>query len=336
MEETMEPDKNASIHVAMASNRRYFPGLRATTVSLIRAVAEPQRLVFHIFSDGLTAEEKESLVNLARQFGYEGRFDFREPSIMGRVATGLKTYNGSLMPFLRLFFPDEFAELDWLLWTDIDVLWFRDPAKFWAEKDDSVSLVWVRDIPSSRKAAVKYAKFPVTGHYRGGDWENYACSGVMLMNLRRMRDTGFLAKCVDFVSKWGSPLFADQDIFNFICGSDSKLVDGRWNLLYPIPSVGDGVVIHFNGIGPKFNDSAYTGMMPLYEIWFRFVHQVVNGHGEGHVCPVWKRAVFSVISLFYPCRKLIAFFTDPIHPWCSDFIQRTLLFSWLRRKDLWK
>lgn len=326
--------ENDLIHVAMASNRRYLPGLRATTVSLIKATAEPERLVFHVFSDGLTAEDKESLVGLVRQFGYEGAFDFREPN-MRKVAENFKAYNGSLTPFLRLYFPEEFSELDWLLWTDVDVLWFRDPAKLWAERDDSASLVWVRDIPSSRKAAVKHAKCPVRGD-SGGDWKNYACSGVMLMNLRRLRDSGFLAKCADFVGKWGSPLFADQDIFNFICGDDAKLVDDRWDLLYPIASVEDGVVIHFNGIGPKFNDPAYTGMMPLYEIWFRFAHQVVNGHGEGQVCPVWKRAVFSVISLFYPFRRLIAFFTDPIHPWCSDFIQRTLLFSWLRRKALWK
>ena len=301
---------------------------------MIKATTEPQRLVFHVFSDGLTTEDKESLENIARRFGYEGQFDFRVPD-MGKVAEDFKAYNGSLTPFLRLYFPEEFSEFDWLLWTDVDVLWFRDPAKFWAERDNSVSLVWVTDIPSSRKAALKHAKCPVSGD-SGGDWKNYACSGVMLMNLRRLRDTGFLYKCADFVGKWGSPLFADQDIFNFICGNDAKLVDDRWDLLYPIKSVGDGVVIHFNGIGPKFNDPVYTGMMPLYEIWFRFVHQVVNGHRGGQVCPVWKHVVFTAISLFYPLRKFIAFFTDPIHPWCSDFIQRTLLFCWLRRKELWK
>jgi len=326
--------RNDLIHIAMASNRRYLPGLRATTVSLIRATADPQRLVFHIFSDGLTAEDKDSLVILARRFGYDGQFDFREPD-MERVSKSFKAYNGSLTPFLRLYFPEEFLELDWLLWTDVDVLWFRDPARLWNERDDKVSLVWVRDIPSSRKAAVKHARFPIDG-VGDGDWPNYACSGVMLMNLARMRDVDFVSKCAEFVDKWGSPLFADQDVFNCICGDDSKIVDDRWDLMYPIPAIEDGVVIHFNGIGPQFNDSVYTGMTPLYEIWFRFVHQVVNGRAEGQVCPVWKRVVFTTISSFYPMRKLIAFFTDPIHPWCSDFIQRTLLFCWLRRKVLWK
>ena len=317
------------IHVAMASNRRYLPGLRATTVSLIRAASEPQRLLFHVFSDGLTQEDKDALVGLARKFGYEGTFDFREPD-MERLSHNFKAYNGSLTPFLRLYFPEEFLDLDWLLWTDVDVLWFRDPVRFWEARDAAFSLVWVRDIPSSRKAAVKLAKFPVHG-----DWQDYCCSGVMLMNLKRMRDKGFLQKSADFVAKWGSPHFADQDIFNYVCAGDTKLVDSRWDLLYPIQTVEDGVVIHFNGIGPKFNESSYTGWSPLYEIWFRYVRQVVEGRRRERVCPLYKVAVFNVLRLFYPIRRIFSFLVDGLHPWVSDFIQRTLLFCWLRRKQLW-
>ncbi len=81
------------IHIAMASNRRYLPGLRATTVSLIKAASEPARLRFHVFSDGLTKEDKEALVELAKKFGYCESIDFREPD-MARIARSFKEYNG--------------------------------------------------------------------------------------------------------------------------------------------------------------------------------------------------------------------------------------------------
>jgi len=298
---------------------------------LIKATSEPQRLQFHVFSDGLTQEDKASLGELARKFGYNGQFDFREPD-MSRLTGAFKAYNGSYTTFLRLFFPEFLSELKWVLWTDVDVLWFRDPSKLWEERDDAVSVVWAPDIPSSRKAARKQArKWRVDF-----DMREYACAGVMLMNLQRMRDSGFVRKSVEFVEKWGSPIFADQDVINEVCYKDSKMVDERWDLLYPISSIEDGVVVHFNGIGPKFNDPVYTGLMPLYEIWFRFVRQVVNGQREEQVCSVCKRAIFTAISMLYPIRRLIAFVTDPIQPWCSDFIQRFLLFCWLRRKALWK
>lgn len=320
-----------AIHVAMASNRRYLPGLRATLASMARAASDPQRLSFHIFSDGLEQEDKDALVELARKFGYRQDIDFRDPD-MSRLTSAFKAYNGSRTTFLRLFFPEFLPELEWVLWTDVDVLWFRDPAKLWDERDDAVSVVWSPDIPSSRKAARKQAR-----KWRDDfDMDEYACAGVMLMNLRRMRDRDFVDKSVEFVEKWGSPVFADQDVLNELCYRDSKMVDARWDLLYPVSSIGDGVVVHFNGIGPKFNDSAYTGMSPLHEIWFRFVRQVVEGRANEQVCPAWKRAVFAAICFFYPLRRAIAFLTDPIHPWCSDFIQRTLLFCWLGRKRLWK
>ena len=319
------------IHIAMASNRRYLPGLRATTVSLIKAASEPQRLVFHVFSDGLTEDDKNSLEDLAKRFGYERRFDFRMPD-MSRLTGAFRAYNGSYTTFLRLFFPEFLADIDWVLWTDVDVLWFRDPVKLWNERDEMVSVVWGPDIPSTRKAARKQSK-----KWRSDfDMQQYACAGVMLMNLRKMRELGFVEKSICFVEKWGSPIFADQDVINEVCYGDSKIVDSRWNLLYPVSSIADGVVVHFNGIGPKFNDASYSGMMPLYEIWFRFVRQVIDGYKGEHVCPLWKRATFTAISMLYPVRRIIAFFTDPIHPWCSDFIQRTLLFCWLRRKDFWQ
>ena len=142
------------IHIAMASNRRYLPGLRATTVSLIKAASEPQRLVFHVFSDGLTDDDKNSLEDLAKRFGYERRFDFRTPD-MSRLTGAFRAYNGSYTTFLRLFFPEFLADIDWVLWTDVDVLWFRDPVKLWNERDEKVSVVWGPDIPSTRKAARK-------------------------------------------------------------------------------------------------------------------------------------------------------------------------------------
>ena len=319
------------VHVALASNRRYLPGLRATVVSMIRAASEPERLRFHVFSDGLTEEDQIGLRQLAARFGYCVPLDFRVPD-MKPLEAAFRAYNGSYTTFLRLYFPEFLCDLDWVLWTDVDVLWFRDPLKFWAERDETVSVVWSPDIPSTRKAARKqFVKWRP-----GGDMSRYACAGVMLMNLRKMRETGFVQKCAAFVARWGSPIFADQDVLNEICHDDAKLADARWDLLYPIDDIGDGVVIHFNGIGPKFNDATFSGLSPLYEIWFRYVSAVVLGQGTTQVCGGWTRAYFAALALVYPLHRFIAFFTDPIQPWCSDFIQRTLLFAWLRRKRLWK
>ena len=100
-------------------------------------------------------------------------------------------------------------------------------------------------------------------------------------------------------------------------------------------SVEDGVVLHFNCIGHLFEEGVCKGFSPLFEIWFRYYRQVVEGISDAQVCPLWKRGCYNLIALLHPVQKVFAYCFDPIHPWISDFVQRMIFFSWVRRKRLW-
>lgn len=50
--------KDDLIHIALAANHRYLPGLLVTMVSMIRSTSQKERLRFHILSEGLTREDK--------------------------------------------------------------------------------------------------------------------------------------------------------------------------------------------------------------------------------------------------------------------------------------
>jgi len=321
---------NDLIHVVMAANHRYSRGLNATLVSMINASADKNQLRFHVFDDGLTQEDRSELELLARRFHHEHTIDFRTPDLKPFLSR-FSIYHGSKTPFLRLFFPEVLQEFDWILWTDVDTLWFRDPAELWAERQDNVSLLWSQDVRSSRIAAKKIARWRPNR-----DIEKYACSGVMLMNLKRMRETGFVKKAIAFSEKWGSPCFADQDILNEICYDDSQFVDKRWDCMYPTKGIENGVVIHFNCIGPYFTDTKVRRFFPLFEIWFRFYAEVINGENGATVASWWKRALYNVMAFFYPASRSLALVTDHIQPWVSDLIQRMFFFAWLRKRKLWK
>jgi len=318
-----------TVHVALAANHRYARGLFATFASMVDAASEKRRLRFHVFDIGLAPEDRDALAALGRRLGYGGTIDFRVPD-MEPLERDFDSFHGSHIPVLRLFFPELLPELDWVLWSDVDVLWFRDPAKLWAERDGEVSLLWSRDIPSTRKWAKKTARWRPDM-----DESRYACSGVVLMNLERMRRLGFVEKCIGFVRKWGTPMFADQGVLNEICYDDSRFVDDAWDCLYPVDDVKSGLVVHFNCIGYLFDGGRFRGIFPLFEIWFRYYEDVVEGKGGSVVAAWWKRCLWNLAALLYPFRKPIAFATDRIHPWVSDFIQRFIFFSWLRRKKLW-
>lgn len=47
-----EEPSNSFIHIALAANHRYLPGLLVTMVSMINAAKNKKKLQFHILSEG--------------------------------------------------------------------------------------------------------------------------------------------------------------------------------------------------------------------------------------------------------------------------------------------
>ena len=312
-----------TVHIALASDRRYLPGLKATLVSMIIAAKEKAALRFHIFTDS----NQEELQLLAKRFGYTEDIDFRD-SNLEILKNRFNKYNDSHVACLRLLLPELMNDIDWIIWSDVDTIWLRDPAELWSQRDDDYSILWSRDLPSIAHDIKQYSVWnPLM------DERKYGCSGVVLMNLNKLRKTSFVDQCFEFVKKWGSPPFPDQDILNYLCYDNAKFVDDRWDLLNPNRNYQDGVVLHFNGCGKYFNDKEYDGWRPLYEIWFRYYRQVIEGRTNESIWPIWKRWMFNLIGFAYLPRWVFAWL--PICGQRIDGLHRTQFFAWLRQKSLW-
>lgn len=319
---------NEIVSIALAANHRYMPGLQATMASMLLFASEKDRLRFHIFADGLTNDDCRSLSALAERFGCVCPLEFHYPD-MSRIKSLFSPYNNSHAPFLRLFLC-EYLQEDWVLYADVDTLWFSDVCRLWDERDNDVSLLWCRDLPSIAHGVREYS---VCWNPRF-DVERYACSGVMLMNLRRMRDKKFVDQCSSFAKKWGTPFFVDQDILNAVCFDDAKLLPQYWDLMMPDREARKGCVVHFNGIGKMFN-GPFVGWRPLYWMWHRFYLDVIQKAPETPVCGRVKGAIFWLMGGIYPHRYLVRLFTWPFAMRWTDQIQRTLFFAWLWRHATW-
>lgn len=321
--------RDGCVHVALAADHRYLPGLQATLASMVLASRTPDRLAFHVLADGLSAADEASVCALAARCGLRRAVDFVRPD-MGPVRSAFEPYKGSHAAFLRLFLPEFFPELDWVLYADVDTLWFRDPCDLWNERDQSVSLLWSPDCPSIAEGVREYSlrfnpRFDVA---------RYACSGVVLMNLERMRETGFVAKCKAFAAKWGTPFFVDQDILNTVCFDDAKLLDRRWDCMMPDRGAVDAVVLHCNGLGGKF-DVPMRPWRPSWYVWYRFYADVVLSEPGRPAASRLRRFLFWSLGFFYPNRAVVRFVCRPFHPQRSDQLERTLFFAWLWRRAKW-
>ncbi len=242
---------------------------------------------------------------------------------MSPIAKLFKPFKDSYTAFLRIFLCDFLPDLDWIVYSDVDTLWFRDICELWRERDDSVSALWCKDCPSAAMFVHEYSK----AWNPDFDESRYCCSGVMLMNLKRMRQKRLPEECSAFARKWGSTFFPDQDILNHVLRDDEKHLDQRWDCMMPDPRALEGVVVHCNGVGQFFN-GPYDSWRVLYNIWFEYYFEVIKG--EKFPLPLSKRLVFAAMGLFYPPRWMIRLFTWPFHLCRTDQIWRTFFFSWLR------
>ena len=321
---------NDVIHFSLAANHAYLPGLRATLISVINASVDKSAIQVHILSEGLLPEDIKEINALATKCGLVRPIEFRYPD-MSVIARNFKPYKGSYAAFLRLFFTELFPELDWMIWSDSDVLWFRDPRELWDLKDDGVSLQWGREPPSGRCRAKKYFE----KWHPGYDESRYCCSGILLMNLRRLRDVGITERSVAFVQRWGTPPLVDQDIFNELCYDDARIVDDRWGCYNPDPHWRQGVVLHCSGVSGFFKDLKYDGKWPMWAMWFLYYRQVVEGNPDAKVCSPVVRFLFFVFGLVYIPETVIRILTWPLSIEKADTIRFASYYSWLMRKKLW-
>ncbi len=320
-------DETALIHIVLAANHKYMPGLLVTLSSIARSASDKNRLRFHVISDGLSVEDRGRIFDAADKFGAS------QPIIIeadySRVASLFCNQHYPYMVFLRLFYCEMF-DVDWVLHTDVDTLWMRDVCELWALRDNSKIVQWCRDIPSIAHGVKAYSKWNLEF-----DEERYCCAGVMLMNLRRMRETGFAGKCIDFVTKWGTPLFVDQDIINYVCRHDSGILPQHWDCMMPTKAAVDGLVYHVSHIGQMFNDK-YSGWQPLQYPWFRYYYDFILNQPQKAVCGFYKRLFHWLMGTFYPNRRFSRFLAIRLPDYAKDSFYRQLFFAWLWRHAKWR
>ena len=241
---------NGKIHVVMAADKAYWKGLEVAQASLLASCVRPSQVAFHLF-------------------GEDGQ-------IAARIRADFGTYKGSPMAFLRLYLGELLPDVDWVVYSDVDTLWYRDVADLWALRDETKTIQWVRDIASTRMEALAWQR-QINPSF---DVNRYGCSGIMLINLKRVRERRLLERAVAFTKAQGLFKYVDQDILNALCHDDCGFLPPWWNVLIPDPvntqaAVVEGqttlrCVLHLNGVGRCFN-RPYEGRVLQYRFWEHLV-----------------------------------------------------------------
>ena len=268
-------DKN-TISVTLGGDHGYFIGIYVTAHSICRSARPGVSITLHIFDAGLDDEDRRLLQSLEGAFTDRTvRVHLFKPDLSPFMS--LPKFHGSHATFARLLLQDLLTDDDWTIYTDVDVLWLRDVGELWAQRDPAHALMAAPDgsgfAAFSQGAELAQTRYPEVD---GKAPERYFGAGILLLNLKKLRDIGFARQVMELVPRVGDRFkYSDQDFYNFLLPCpEASLVDPRWNTFachwgtYGI----DGQVIHYAGWVPWRNPK----MRRVIMVWWEYLAEAIG------------------------------------------------------------
>lgn len=225
--------KNKVVPVFITISNDFAPYAACTIASIIEH-ADPKRYYrIIILHDGMNFHNYLHLRNLVTR-NCEIQFHKISHNIYLRTIihhcskkTGSGDFFSSAIYYYRSFIARIFPQYERGIYIDSDTILTDDIAKlFDIDMGDNI----VGAVVDPKVEAVKEFKDYVKNALNVPHTE-YVNSGVLLLNLKKLRKMHYLSKMVDMIEKYDADLVApDQDYLNVICKGNIFHLDKCWNM----------------------------------------------------------------------------------------------------------
>lgn len=215
----------SQLHVACSSNDRYLPHV-ATLMQSLAASNAPRAITLHLLHDDtLTKELRGALREAADRLGLGLTLRQPDAALVGALPPASDHYPPLI--WYRIFLPELLDSVDRVLYLDADTLVMQDLRPIWSlDLGESILAAVAQPAePEHSQAALARLGLPADAAYFN--------SGVLLMDLRRMREEDFGRRMIETghaqAKEWRDSehfRLPDQDALNLICA-------GRWVRLHP-------------------------------------------------------------------------------------------------------
>ena len=244
---------NKEIPVFFAVDNGYIPFLSVALRSLIDNTSKENIYAIKILYTNVTEENKIKIKkyeteNISIEF-----VDLNKQ--LEEIKEKLYTRNYfSNTTYYRLFIPELYPEYDKAVYIDSDTVCLSDIAELY-NTDMGDNLIAV--IPDGVIQAIDIFKDYVERVVGVADYNNYFNAGVIVMNLKELRDYKFEEKFIYMLEKIKFEVAQDQDYLNRLCKGRVKILDYSWNRM-PVMGKTEGKInlIHYNlGAKPWYFDN---------------------------------------------------------------------------------
>ena len=224
----------------------YYEYLGVSLVSVMENTKE--KLRFHILCDDtVTAPARDKLCKLCASYGQEILFydmirDERIP-ITALLRSG---YNEGIL--YRLYLPEKLPDISKVIYLDADILAHGDIRGLWDVDITGYTAAGRWDPPLFGVRQPRAEKGRQNTSSRDSmDWNGYVNSGVLIMDLNRLREKHDLLK--EAISFWdeGSCVYPDQDALNHILQGEICFIPYNYNVYNKDhPFVKEGIFYHYS------------------------------------------------------------------------------------------
>ncbi len=211
------------MNIMYAADDNYAEIMGVSILSLIKANAEADDIVFYIVQDKISEENIAKLTRLIEDHNRKVVF-MDKPDIRGMLGVELKTLRWSDSAYSRLFLKELFGEnsaIDKIIYVDCDTLVVGSLKETW-ETDISEYLgAGCLECMSNMHKRIVGAK----------KTDNYLNTGFLVFNVKRWIEEDVQTLVADFIRKYkGKTEYVDQGVINGTVSNYFKLLDPRFNL----------------------------------------------------------------------------------------------------------
>lgn len=213
-------------NLALCANDRYFLGLYCVVFTSLRWLAEDYAAKVYVIDAGISLKNKKKLEALFTPNGNNKLCWLSSPE---KFFANAKCANYHKSVLYRLALPELVHDADRIIYLDADVLVFSDLSRLWdlaLRCPEPVLAVQDWEIANLSKASPEFVQ--AMGCLEA---EGYFNSGVMVLNLRMLREEDFLRNAVSVFERHGDTAkFADQCVLNCLIAGRWRRLDNEWNV----------------------------------------------------------------------------------------------------------
>ena len=239
--------KNKEIPIFFTIDDGYAPFLSVALNSAIKNSSEDNTYRAIVLYENVTKENISKIEGLATD-NFKIEFIPMKSgleSITDHMSNRLRCDYFTLTIYFRLFIAEMFPEYDKAIYIDSDVVVLDDLAKLY---DTDIADNFIGACPD-----VSVLGVPQLCAYMeevvGVNRHKYINSGVLLMNLKKLREVRFSEHFLALLNTYHFECIApDQDYLNAICAGKIHYLDGAWDVM-PDDSkeeVKDAKIVHYN------------------------------------------------------------------------------------------